>query len=43
MEDDNKEQYFKYYQTRTPTSDSCSRKKPQFKRYNHNKILPHIT
>jgi hypothetical protein len=44
MEDNNKEQYFKYYQTRKPATDSCSRKKPQKKRHNHNKkILPHIT
>lgn len=43
MEDDNKEQYFKYYQTKPPTSDSCGRKKLQFKKYNNGKILPHIT
>lgn len=43
MEDENKEQYFRYYQTRAPTADSYSRKKQPFKRYNNSKILPHIT
>ena len=43
MEDENKELYFRYYQSRTPTADSYGRKKQPYKRYNNSKILPHIT
>lgn len=42
MEDENKEQYFRFYQCKTPSDDHPARKKQHLKRYQNSKILPHI-